>query len=69
MSDELSSINKTVSLYLDLDHEISLPKRRASVPFVLRVCHHEVVRDNQDKDEDAQEIGKETQVLVVKHLQ
>jgi hypothetical protein len=28
-----------------------------------------VVGNNQDKDEDAQEIGKEAQVLVVKHLQ
>jgi hypothetical protein len=27
-----------------------------------------VVRNNQDKDEDAQEIGKEAQVLIVKHL-
>jgi hypothetical protein len=27
-----------------------------------------VVGNNQDKDEDAQEIGKEAQVLVVKHL-
>jgi hypothetical protein len=51
------------------DRKISLRNIRASVSFVLRVCHHEVVGNNQDKDEDAQEIGKEAQVLVVKHLQ
>jgi hypothetical protein len=28
-----------------------------------------VVCDDQDKYEDAQEVGEETQVLIVKHLQ
>jgi hypothetical protein len=46
-----------------------LPNRWASVPLILRVRHHKVVCDNQDKYEDAQEVGKEAQVLIVKHLQ
>jgi hypothetical protein len=40
-----------------------------SVSLVLGVCHHKVVCDDQDKYEDAQEVGEETQVLIVKHLQ
>jgi len=58
-----------MALFGSAEHKISLRNKRASVSFVLRVCHHEVVGNNQDKDEDAQEIGKEAQVLVVKHLQ
>jgi hypothetical protein len=38
------------------------------VPFELRICH-KVIRGDQNKYEDAQEVGKETQVLIVKHLQ
>lgn len=63
----LLQLTNSIALLRPADHKISLIER-ASVSFVLWVGHHEVVCDNQDKDEDAQEIGKEAKVLIVKHL-
>jgi len=60
------ALTNSIALLRPADHKIL--RERTSVSFVLRVCHHEVVRNNQHKDEDAQEIGKEAQVLIVKHL-
>lgn len=60
------ALTNSIALFRPADHKIL--RERTSVSFVLRVCHHEVVCNNQDKDEDPQEIGKEAQVLIVKHL-
>jgi hypothetical protein len=38
------------------------------VPFVFWISHHKVVRRDQNKYEDGQEVGEEIQVLIVKRL-
>ena len=42
--------------------------KKALVPFIFWVGHHKMISNHQNENEDAEEIGKESQVLIVNHL-
>ena len=45
-----------------------VPSLQVLVRFIFGISHHKVVCGDQNKYEVAQEVGEETQVLIVKHL-
>lgn len=48
---------------------VCLKQQQELISFIFWVSHHEMVSNYQNKNEDAKEIGKESQVLIINHLQ